>query len=180
MLTAASAAEKKQHQVKKASYVESNLFKSALLCLIVFGIPRLRNMFLTFKYPKPDRRIFLLLRLSCPSSNIRPGMPSSHPSDISLASGPGAKMRQEVEVPHTTGISIWIEGPWHCWLSQQIASQIISYSFQSFPSHLIQSWSQPLPNNTLAAPLHSSKSWTNAGSLSLKVLQYFPTIRFHS
>lgn len=70
----------------------------------------------------------------------------------------------------------------HCWLSQHLyhPSFFISYTFQSFPSHLIQCWSQPLPGNTLAAPLHSSKSWTNAGSLSLKVLQYFPTIRFHS
>lgn len=70
-----------------------------------FGIPRLRNMFLTFKTPKPDRSL-LLLRAG-PSSNIRPGMPSSHPSDISLASGPGDKMRQgAVEAPHTTGISM--------------------------------------------------------------------------
>ena len=162
--------------------------KSIQICIIFFlGIPRLRNMFLTFKTPKPDISAFccsVLILLQIFVQGCPPVIHQIFPSHPVLATRFATRCREGAQ--NTTGISM--NGSRGLFSLLAVPTFIpsynisyISYSFQSFPSHLIQSWSQALPGNTQKlAPLQSSKSWTNAGSLSLKVLQYFPTIRFHS
>ena len=114
--------------------------KSIQICIIFFWASL--GLETCFWHLKPQNLTFqpFAEQVAGPSSNIRPGMPSSHPSDISLASGPGDKWSDKVPwrcTKHNRNFYEWIEGPFftagwgaiqHCWqLSQQIPSYNILY-----------------------------------------------------
>ena len=110
------AAEKKQQQVKKASYVESNLFKSAFF---LGGIPRLRNMFLTFKTPKPDISAFCWAgRWSFFKYSSRDALQSSIRYFPRIRSWRQVERQGAVEVHKTQQEFLWMDRGafFHCWL----------------------------------------------------------------
>ena len=123
------------------------------------------------------------------------------PGVVSEKKHEGSITRDEVDVPHTMKLC-FDRGSHACTQSWQLSQQCdlpISPHYSSWapciilyhpiPSYTILYFSKsPVLESTVARGypdtqiplLHSSKSCTNAGSLSRKVLQYFPTIRFHS